>query len=112
MKSAKHALNEVTKVRLAVPDTESVSGGRGHHGPRRGPHHGRNDRGPHRVLDTRPPSPGLRPSRAHGTPRNIRSSRRQPAAAESRVFSFEAIPFNPLIVPALAVVQTVADGAS
>lgn len=64
-----------------------VSGGRG-------PHHGRNDRGPRRVLDTRPLYLGLRPARAHGTPRNIRSPRRQPAAAESRVFSFEAIPFG------------------
>jgi len=34
---------------------------------------------------------------------------RQPAAAESRVSSFEAIPSVCRIVPALAVVQTVAD---
>ena len=87
--------------RLANHHIWSVSGGRG-------PQHGRNDRGPRRV-GTRPPSPGLRPFLAHGIPRNIRSSRRQPAAAESRVSSFETMPFKPRIVPALAVVQTVAD---
>jgi hypothetical protein len=88
---------------------ESVSGG---------PHHGRHDRGrrrdvrPRRVLDTRPPDSDLHPARARGSPRNIRSSRRQPAATRSRVFSFEAIPFGLRIVPALAVVQTVANVAS
>jgi len=91
--------------RLANHHIWSVSGGRG-------PQHGRNDRGPRRVLGTRPPSPGLRPFLAHGIPRNIRSSRRQPATAESIVFSFEAIPFDLRIVPALAVVQTVSDAAS
>ena len=87
------------EVRLAVHHIESVSGGRGH--PRRGPHHGRYDRGrgrdvrPRRVLDTRPPYSGLRPVRAHAFPSNIRSSRRQPETAGSTVFSFEAIPFGP-----------------
>ena len=85
--------------RLANHHIRSVSGGRGHRAPRR-------------VLDTHPLYWGLRPARAHGTPRNIRSARRQPEAVQSIVFSFEAIPFDLRIVPALAVVQTVADAAS
>jgi hypothetical protein len=73
--------------RLVDHHAESVSGGRA-------PSHGRC------ALDTRPLDAGLRPARALETPRNIHSFRQEPAATESKVFSFETMPFNLRIVPA------------
>jgi hypothetical protein len=78
--------------------TRSVSAGRDYRALGRSPRDGHcHDRGPlhagpHRVLDAPAPCTSRRAG-AHALPSNIRSSRRQPEAAESAVFSFEAIPF-------------------
>ena len=94
---------------------DMVSAGRGHRALGRSPRDGHcHDRGPlhagpPRVLDARPPDTRLRAG-AHAFPSNIRSSQRPPEIAESRVFSFEAIPFvGPRYRPRFAMVRTVAD---